>query len=109
MAKIKANDLKNLAAQYAEVVAEEVKIKMQKEDIQARMKESMKAAGADKLETNFGAFTIYQRATWKYSPEIESEYEIIKQKEKQEQEEGIAKATYTESLRFTPIKKQSNG
>ncbi len=104
MATKKKNDLKELAAEYAKILAQELKLKTLKDEVQAMIKESMKKAGADKIETNVGSFTFYKRTTWEYSPEIQAAYEVLKIQEKDEQENGAAKPTVAETFRFTPLK-----
>lgn len=78
------------------------------EERQAKIKEEalsfLKESGADKIESDFGAFKIVARKTWSYSDTVK-ELEIeLKTEKKNEEEKGIAKAEVKESLTFYPAK-----
>jgi len=97
MAKKKEENLKVLAAQYAELVAEEKTISARKEELQVKIKAGMADAGADRVETNFGTFSTYKTSRWEYSP-------AVKALQEQEKEKGIATKTEAEAFKFTPVK-----
>ena len=97
-------NLKQLAENYADIDAQIAELEDKKKEVKTKIQEGMKDAGADKIETNHGSFTIYPRTSWEYSQSIKDSYEALKQQEKSEQETGVAKPTVTESFRFTPLK-----
>lgn len=100
-------DLKKLAIDYAEIERQLAILKLQKEGVQAEIKDGMKQAGANKVETNQGTFTIYPKTTWEYSENHKIMENAIKAQEEKEKKDGIAKAITTEAFRFTPVKVKS--
>ena len=103
----KKEDLKKLAVQYAELVAKENAIKAEKEEVQTKLKAEMKTAGADRIETNQGTFTIYKRTNWQYPEAHAVLLGQVKEAETKWQESGEAKLSLTESFRYTPAKNES--
>lgn len=100
MAKKKEFDLKEMAKEYAEIVLQENVIAARKEELKAKIKEGMTAAGADRVETNQGTFSIFKTTRYEYSPEVKALQEY-------EKEKGIAKASVSETFKFTPVKIKS--
>lgn len=90
-------DLKVLAVEYAEIIAQESLLETKKEEIKAKIKLGMIEAGADRIETNQGIFSTYITKRWKYSPAVKALQET-------EQEKGIAEMSETEVFKFTPVK-----
>lgn len=99
MAKKKEVDLKNLSAEYAELVLAENVLTARKEELKAKIKEGMTAAGADRIETNQGTFSIFKTTRYEYSP-------AVKALQEEEKEKGIAKANVSETFKFTPLKEK---
>src|SRR5436190_12564799 len=91
---------KRLLAEYAELKSEEKVIADELARLQPLIKEAMNANGVDKVNTDFGAFTISSRSIWKYSPAVAD----LQEKEKAN---GTAKQLVSSSLRFTAPKAKS--
>jgi len=96
--------LKALAEEYGHLVVQIDALVKSQDLVKEKMKEEMKKAKVDRLETNPGTFSFYKRASWLYSADIKSGYELLKKEELAEQESGVAKKTESEVFKFTPVK-----
>lgn len=85
---------KKLLQEYASLKSDEKRISERLDEISPVIRESMKANGADKVETDFGNFTLSDRSTWQYSPAVAD----LQEKEKAN---GTAKKLTSTILRFT--------
>ena len=74
----------------------EEKEKSLKEEILADLQNNK----VDKVETDFGAFTVCKKLSWSYSPAIKSKEEGLKIAKLKEQERGIAESSETNYLMF---------
>jgi len=91
---------KQYAALQSKIAALEEEKGMLKEEIVAGLKkESM-----DKVETNFGKFTIGRSTSWKYSEAVEKIAEKLKLTKVKEEQKGIAQPSVSEYLVFTAPK-----
>ncbi len=88
---------KELFREYAELKIQEKKIKARIEELNPKIKEQIAAAGAEKVTTDFGNFTLSKRSTWEYSPAVEKLQE-------HEKAVGIAKKIESTSLVYSAAK-----
>ena len=89
--------MKELLQEYAELKAVEKSNTERLEFLKPLIVEEMRKIDADKVETEFGKFTVGSRATWQYSPAVEK----VKEEEKAN---GKAKQVVSTVLTFTGIK-----
>ena len=89
-----------LFCRYAELKKQMTALEREIESLQPQVYEELKQLPDPKLKTQYGSFSITRRATWTYSEEIQRIDEDLKAKRKGEQENGTAKAEYTESVTF---------
>lgn len=79
---------------YAELKAEEKRIKAAIDELNPSLRAHIESSGGDKLVIKeIGSYTISKRGTWKYSPAVEALQEDEKAK-------GIAKKVESISLIF---------
>lgn len=64
---------------------------------------SLKKDGVDKVESDFGSFTIAHRLSWVYSKAIGKIEEKLKIAKTKEQQKGLAKSSETEYLVYKPV------
>ena len=83
--------------EYATLKSEEKRIAERLGELGPEIREAMRANDADKVETDFGSFTLSERGTWQYSPAVEALQE-------QEKANGTAKKLVSTILRFTATK-----
>ena len=69
------------------------------EELKPQIVEEMRKVDVDKVETEFGNFSVGQMARWKYSKAVED----LQEKEKAT---GVASQTVSTVLRFTKPKEQ---
>lgn len=60
------------------------------DELSAILLEDLKEKGLSKVETEYGKFTVAERAKWIYSPSIEVLNNNLKDAKKKEEEDGIA-------------------
>ena len=60
--------------------------------------DDMKEKGIHKFESDFGKFSIAERAKWKYSENVEQYAETLKSLKKAEEESGVATKEITNYL-----------
>lgn len=96
--------LELLLNEYVRLQKKSEEIEVLKLEMKTEVKKALNQMGATTFGNDKGRFNIYPIKNWKFSKKVvalEEEVETLKEKEK---ESGVAKATITESLRFT-IKK----
>lgn len=64
------------------------------------IKEEMEAHNFQKVQSDYGTFSIGSKSTWKYSDSIKAEIEKLKVKKMKEEKSGIAEETVSTFLRF---------
>lgn len=95
---------KELLRQYAYLKAEEKRITMQLEKLRPLVKDVMVAADAEKIESEFGSFTIKAVSVWKYSPAVEQAEKNVEKLKEKEKAEGVASCEPRYDLVFTAAK-----
>ena len=90
--------------QYALLDAQIKDLTNKKDEIKAQIVQDMIDAGAEKLETAFGKFTITKLKSWTYPKWITDIGETFKAEKAKAESTGDAEFTETESLRFTSAK-----
>ena len=66
--------------------------------------DEMAAKKIDKLESDYGKFTIAEKTSWTYTKEIEDMAEELKVAKIKEEQSGKAKPSAKEYLVYTPLK-----
>ena len=89
--------MKELLQEYAELKAVEKSNTERLDFLKPLIVEEMRKIDADKVETEFGNFTLGSMARWSYSPAVTELQET-------EKANGKAKQTVSTVLRFTGIK-----
>ncbi len=69
-------------------------------ELEPELKQAMEEAGADKVKTEFGSFTLITRYKYEYSDEVKKLENELKELKRKEEESGIAKVTELKSLMF---------
>lgn len=91
---------KKTLARYAELKVSiqtmDDELGLLKDEIVAGMRE----VGADKLDADYGTFSLAVKKTWKYSPVVESLGEQLDITKKQEQADGTAECEENKYLVF---------
>lgn len=83
--------------EYASLKSEEKRIAERLEELGPEIREAMRAEDVDKVNTEFGSFSLSERGTWQYSPAVAE----LQEKEKAN---GTAKKLISTILRFTAAK-----
>lgn len=89
---------------YAQLEAQKREIKEQQSKIKEDALVFLKESGADKIESDFGAFKVVARKSWTYSDTVKELESKVKSTKKAEEESGAATAEVEESLTFYPVK-----
>ena len=85
---------KKLLERYSNLKFEEKQIAEEIELLAPQIKEMMAANDVDKLESDFGNFTMSETTRWKYS-------EAVEELQEKEKASGVAKRVISTTLRFT--------
>lgn len=72
----------------------------QKEALREEILESFKKQGLEKVNSEFGYFTICKKASWKYSDKIKSLEDKVKIEKDKEQKKHIATVSISEYLLY---------
>lgn len=91
---------------YAKLKLQEKSIKAQYEVLQAEIIEHVQENPDKKLETKFGKFKVTERATWKYSEDVDKQKAKMVKLQEKEQATGVATKTVKASLTFTQPKEK---
>ena len=101
---------KELLQQYANLKEQEKTIAEEISKINPLILKEIQDAGADKISTEFGAFSVAKRKTWKFSEEVVMCEEGLEELKKQEMANGKATAVEKPYLMFKgPKKEEENG
>lgn len=90
--------------QYALLDAQIKDLTNQKDELKVRLIQEMIEAGAEKLDTPFGKFSITKLKSWTYPDYVVELGESYKAEKAKAESTGDAEYTETESLRFTSAK-----
>lgn len=91
---------KDTFQQYAKIKKQIKELTQQAKELEPELTESMLEAGADKVKTEFGSFTIVVRKKYEYSDKVKELESSVKELKKVEEQSGIAEATESKSLMF---------
>ena len=92
---------KELFARYAKIEQEFRILEAEKSEVRRLILDDLKKNRLDKVESDYGNFTVGQKTTWVYSPKVLLLQEKLKITQVKEQEKGIAKPNVSEYLLFT--------
>ncbi len=76
--------------------------------LEPELMNEMKESGAEKVESDFGLFTIVPRKAYQYSDVVKSMETVLKDKKKEEEKNGVAQVSINTSLRYTSKKDELN-
>lgn len=95
---------KTLFAKYAEIKLQLAELAKQEEAVKSAILAEFKTNALDKVETDFGKFTLARRESYSYSDKVTTMEEKVKLLKHKEQEKGIATVkNTTEYLVFKPL------
>jgi len=86
---------KNKLKRYSDLKLQEKALKAQMSILNSEILQMLNDENADKIESDFGVFTLVPKKTWKFSDSIDTAKKNIKMLQEEEQADGTA--TYTES------------
>ena len=89
-----------LFARYAQLKRQMAELDDEIEELKPKLAEELKTLPDSKLKTDFGAFSIQRKARWTYSEVAQQLESELKTRQKQEQQDGIATAEYSEFVQF---------
>jgi len=93
-----------LLKQYAALETEFRILEEKKAVLRMSILEDLKKNQRDKVESEYGKFTVAHKITWTYTPAVTQLDERLKIARFKEQEKGLAKATQSDYLLFKGIK-----
>lgn len=96
-----------------EILQEYLTLQKEKERIEERQTEikddilvEMLDSQLDKIESDFGSFTVTRRKTWKYSSKVDELKNLVDDRKEQEEKDGTATFTEKPGLIFTSLKEK---
>ncbi len=89
-----------LFARYAQLKRQAAELEDEMEKLKPQLAEELKTLPDSRLKTGFGTFSMQRKAKWKYSELTQQIEDDLKTRQKQEQQDGIATAEYSEYLLF---------
>lgn len=72
----------------------------QKKALREEIVEDFKKKGIEKMDSEFGSFTVCKNKSWKYSAKIKSLEDKVKIEKSKEQKKGIAEESISEYLLY---------
>ena len=94
---------KKTLKRYAEVREAIKELEAKEAEIKSEIVEDMQKNKLDKVESDFGMFTLASRKSWKFSDKVVALEEKLKIAKFTEQEKGIAKSSETTYMVYKPI------
>lgn len=91
---------KELYQKYADLKNQLSKLEEEAEIVKVSIMEDMKEAEVEKVEAEYGSFTITSRKNWAYTDKVKGLETTLKATKKEEEEKGLATASITNSLLF---------
>lgn len=76
------------------------RLEIEKQLLRDKIVTDLKKNKLDKVESDFGSFTVCEKKNWKYSGKVKSMEDKVKIAKDKEQKKGIAKVSITEYLLF---------
>ena len=89
-----------LFARYAQLKRQMAELEDEMEELKPQLADELKALPESKVKTAFGMFSIQRRAKWTYSEVTQQLEGELKTRQKQEQQDGIATAEFSEYMLF---------
>jgi len=99
-------DTRETLKMYADLKMEEARIAKEIDLLKPAVKEAITTIGSDKVESDFGTFTLYPVSVWKYSPAVEKLEKQVDALKAEEKATGKAEATPRYDLKFSAPKKK---
>jgi hypothetical protein len=99
--------MESLYIEYAAIDSELSLLEEKKQALRAKILDSLKEGGQDKVETPVGRFTVANKVKWVYSGVVTDMEEKLKVKKIQEQKKGTATESKSQYLLFTPLKEEN--
>ena len=96
----------SLYKKYASLNEKLVALEEEKQSLRAEILAELKKSGIDKDETAYGTFSVMRMPRWTYSEAVTKLEEKLKITQIKEQQKGLAKAKYTEGIRYTAVKEK---
>lgn len=93
-----------LFAQYIELQQQIKVLEDKKKELSVECLEDMQKSELKQVKNDLGTFSVVERKTWKYSDNVKIAEDATKAIKKTEEEDGTAKSTVSESLRFQLVK-----
>lgn len=92
--------METLYKEYAEIKQRQKELSDQEDFLKKTILAELDKNKIDKVETQFGKFTVAKRKNWIYSERVDALKESVKLAEIEEQEKNIAKVKLTTYLMF---------
>lgn len=95
--------MQNIYKEYADVRHELEVLETKRDYLKNEILRDLKRQKVDKVEGEYGKFTVCQKKNWIYSKKLSALEENLKIQKVEEQEKGIAKAEVTEYITYKPV------
>ena len=96
----------SLYKKYASLNEKLLALEEEKQSLRAEILAEMKKNDTEKDSTSYGTFSVMRIPYWTYTPAVKKLEERVSIAKVKEQNKGLAKAKYTESIRYTPVKEK---
>lgn len=96
--------MKTELKKYAKLQEQIKDLELQRDGLKQVIIEELHKDKLDKVESDYGKFTISYRTSYTYTPKVDALVEKVKLAKIKEEEQGLATACTTEYLTFTPVK-----
>lgn len=96
--------MKNELKKYAKLQEQIKDLELQRDGLKQEIIGALHKEKLDKVESDYGKFTISYRTSYTYSEKVDALVEKVKLAKVKEEEQGVAEARTTEYLTFTPLK-----
>lgn len=93
--------LKELLKAYADIDLEFKLLEEKKAEAREKILVELKKNELEKVETDFGRFTVAHKTTWKYTDAVAKIADKLKIAKAKEEQKGLAKPVVSEYLLFT--------
>lgn len=87
--------------QYSAVMSQIKLLEEERDTLKREIVDTLEKDGTEKVETEWGKFTVAHRTSYQYSDKVDKIVERLKIAKIREEEKGIAKATETKYLVYT--------